>query len=82
MIKRECIESKVKEVLAEYFGITEEQVHPESHIYNDLGADSLDQVDVIMQCEEYFDIDIPDEEEAKIQYVKELIDVIEKLKNK
>ncbi len=71
------IEEKVKEIIAEQLGIEVEQIKPESKFVDDLGADSLDVVELIMAFEEAFDIEIPDEDAEKIQTVKDVIDYIQ-----
>ena len=70
------IEEKVKEIIAEQLGIEIDQIKPESKFVDDLGADSLDVVELIMAFEEAFDIEIPDEDAEKIQTVKDVIDYI------
>ncbi|RUM60474.1 MAG: acyl carrier protein [Persephonella sp.] len=71
------IEEKVKEIIAEQLGIEVDQIKPESKFVDDLGADSLDVVELIMAFEEAFDIEIPDEDAEKIQTVKDVIDYIQ-----
>ena len=70
------VEEKVKEIIAEQLGIEVDQIKPESKFVDDLGADSLDVVELIMAFEEAFDIEIPDEDAEKIQTVKDVIDYI------
>ncbi len=71
------IEEKVKEIIAEQLGIEVDQIKPESKFVDDLGADSLDVVELIMAFEEAFNIEIPDEDAEKIQTVKDVIDYIQ-----
>lgn len=69
---------KVKEIIVDQLGVEEEEVVLEASFIDDLGADSLDIVELIMAFEEEFDIEIPDEEAEKIKTVN---DVVEYLKN-
>ena len=71
------IEAKVKDIVVQQLGVTAEQVTPEASFIDDLGADSLDTVELVMEFEEEFDITIPDEEAEKIQTVGQAIDYIE-----
>ncbi len=64
--------------MAEQLGVDKEKVKPETSFVNDLGADSLDTVELVMELEEEFDINIPDEAAEKIQTVGEAIGFIEK----
>ena len=72
------IAKRVKEIVAEQLGVEEAQVVPEASFMDDLGADSLDTVELVMALEEEFDIEIPDEDAEKIKTVKDAIDYIEK----
>jgi acyl carrier protein len=67
------IEAKVKEIIVEQLGVDEAQVKPEASFIDDLGADSLDTVELVMAFEEKFDIEIPDEEAEKIRTVGDAI---------
>jgi len=69
--------SKVKEIIVDQLGIEEEDVAPDASFIDDLGADSLDIVELIMAFEEEFDIEIPDEDAEKITSVQEAIEYIE-----
>ena len=60
-------EERVKKIVAEQLGVEEEQVTPEASFMDDLGADSLDTVELVMALEEEFDIEISDEDAEKIQ---------------
>jgi acyl carrier protein len=69
-------ESKVKEIIVEQLGVDSTEVVSEASFINDLGADSLDTVELVMAFEEEFGIEIPDEEAEKIQTVGNAIDYI------
>ena len=68
---------KVKEVIIDKLGVEEDKIVPEASFVDDLGADSLDTVELIMQLEEEFGIEIPDEEAEKMTTVKSVVDYIE-----
>lgn len=68
---------KVKEVIIDKLGVEEDKIVPEASFVDDLGADSLDTVELIMQLEEEFGIEIPDEEAEKMTTVKSVADYIE-----
>ncbi len=70
------IEKKVIKIIAEKFGIDESEVKPEASFIDDLGADSLDIVELVMELEEQYGIEIPDEEAEKIKTVQDAIDYI------
>ena len=70
------IEQKVKDIIVEQLGVDAGEVKPEASFVNDLGADSLDTVELVMALEESFDMEIPDEEAEKIQTVGQAIDYI------
>lgn len=74
----ENIEEKVKEIVADRLGVDPEEVTPEASFVEDLGADSLDTVELVMALEEEFGIEIPDEDAEKIQTVGDAIDYIQK----
>lgn len=67
---------KVKEIIADQLGIDEDEVVPGASFIDDLGADSLDIVELIMAFEEEFDMEIPDEDAEKIKTVKDVLDYI------
>ena len=70
------VEEKVKEIIVDQLGVDEKQVNPEASFVDDLGADSLDTVELVMALEEEFDIEIPDEDAEKIATVKNAVDYI------
>jgi acyl carrier protein len=70
------VEKRIKEIVAEQLGVEESQVLNESSFMDDLGADSLDTVELVMALEEEFDIEISDENAEKIQTVQDAIDYI------
>lgn len=72
------VEEKVKKIICEQLGVKEEDVVPEASFVDDLGADSLDQVELIMAMEEEFDLSISDEEAEKIVRVRDVIEYVEK----
>ena len=72
------IESKVKAIIVDKLGVDEAEVKPEASFTNDLGADSLDTVELIMEFEKAFDITIPDDASGEIQTVGQAIDYIER----
>lgn len=71
------VEQKVKQIIVEQLGVDESQVDNTASFVDDLGADSLDIVELVMAFEEAFEIDIPDEDAEKIQTVKDAIDYID-----
>ena len=72
------IEARVKKIIAEQLGVEESQVTSEKAFVADLGADSLDTVELVMELEEEFDITIPDDAAEKIQTVGQAVEFIEK----
>lgn len=76
-MSREQVEQKVKQIIVEQLGVDENQVDNTASFVDDLGADSLDIVELIMAFEEAFELDIPDEDAEKITTVKDAIDYIE-----
>jgi len=70
------IEERVKKIIIEQLGVKEEEVKHESSFVDDLGADSLDTVELVMALEEEFNLEIPDEEAEKITNVQQAIDYI------
>tara|TARA_Y100000590_G_C15146065_1_gene798018 strand:- start:279 stop:512 length:234 start_codon:yes stop_codon:yes gene_type:complete len=71
------VEEQVKKIVVDHLGIEESKVTPESKFIDDLGADSLDTVELVMAFEEKFAIEIPDDAAETIQTVKDAIDYIE-----
>jgi acyl carrier protein len=78
--KSMAVEDRIKKIIAEQLGVDEDEVVPEASFVDDLGADSLDTVELVMAFEEEFDIEIPDEDAEKIltvgraiEYIKEKI---------
>ena len=72
------IEEKIKKIICEQLDVSEDDVVPEASFIDDLGADSLDQVELIMAMEEEFDISIPDDDAETIATVQNAIDYIKK----
>ena len=70
------IESKVKNIITDQLGVSEDEIKPESSFIEDLGADSLDIVELVMAMEEEFEVEIPDEEAANIKTVGDAINYI------
>jgi acyl carrier protein len=71
-----ALEDKVKEIIVDQLGVEPDQVKPEAAFIDDLGADSLDTVELVMALEEEFDMEIPDEDAEKIRTVGNAIDYI------
>jgi len=71
------VAEKVKQIIVEQLGVDEAEVTPTASFVDDLGADSLDTVELVMALEEAFEIDIPDEDAEKIQTVQQAIDYIQ-----
>ncbi|KAA3608022.1 MAG: acyl carrier protein [Planctomycetota bacterium] len=71
------IEEKVYEIICEHMGASRDKLAPETSFINDLGADSLDTVELVMEFESAFDITIPDEDAEKIQTVGDAINYIQ-----
>ena len=73
-----AVEDKVKQIIVEQLQVDEAEVTPTASFQEDLGADSLDVVELVMQFEESFDLEIPDEEAEKIKTVQDAADYIKK----
>ena len=73
-----AVDEKVKQIIVEQLGVEESEVTPNASFVDDLGADSLDTVELVMAFEEAFDIEIPDEDAEKIRTVQDAIDYVEK----
>ena len=71
-----AVEEKVKQIIVEQLGVDEGEVTPKASFVDDLGADSLDTVELVMALEDEFGLDIPDEEAEKIKTVQNAIDYI------
>ena len=70
-------EEKVKQIIVEQLGVDEAEVTPNAHFVDDLGADSLDIVELVMAFEEAFEIEIPDEDAEKIRTVQDAVTYID-----
>ena len=76
------VEQRVKEIIVEQLGVNPEQVTPQASFIEDLGADSLDTVELVMALEEKFGIEVPDEQAEKLQSVGDVIKYIEEAQQK
>ncbi len=76
-MSKDDIIKKVEEIISEQLGVDESQITPEAKFVDDLGADSLDTVELVMALEEEFDLEISDEEAEKLTTVQKVIDYIE-----
>ena len=76
------VEERVKQIIVEQLGVDEAEVTPTASFVDDLGADSLDTVELVMALEEEFEIEIPDEDAEKITTVQQAIDYISERRNK
>ena len=72
-----ALEERVTDIIVEHLNVSRDEVVPEASFVDDLGADSLDIVELVMAMEEEFDIEIPDEDAEKIQKVKDAVAYIE-----
>ena len=77
--KKDCAE-KVKQIVGEQLGVDESEVTPSASFVDDLGADSLDQVELVMALEEAYSLEIPDEDAEKIQSVRDAYNYIDQHK--
>ncbi len=75
---RNEMQKKVVDIIANQLGVDKEMVTPEANVVDDLGADSLDVVELVMALEEAFDLEIPDEEAEKIRTVKDIFEYLAK----
>ncbi|WP_404789232.1 acyl carrier protein [Altericista sp. CCNU0014] len=75
-MSKDEIFSKVKSIVAEQLSVEEDQVTPDANFQNDLNADSLDVVEMVMALEEAFDVEIPDEAAEEIKTVQDAVDYI------
>jgi acyl carrier protein len=80
MASKDAIFEKVKAIIVDQLGVEEEEVTPEAHFIEDLGADSLDIVELIMALEEEFEIEVPDEDAEKIATVGDAVEYIKERK--
>jgi len=69
-------EKRIKEIIMEQLGVDEDQITSEASFIDDLGADSLDTVELVMAFEEEFDVEIPDEDAEKIRTVKDVLEYL------
>jgi acyl carrier protein len=76
------IEERVKKIVAEQLGVKEEEITPDASFVDDLGADSLDTVELVMALEEEFETEIPDEDAEKIETIKDAVNYINEHKSK
>ncbi|NLI81195.1 MAG: acyl carrier protein [Deltaproteobacteria bacterium] len=75
---KSAIQAKVTDIIANQLGVEKGIITAEANVVDDLGADSLDVVELVMALEEAFNLEIPDEEAEKIRTVKDIFDYIEK----
>ncbi len=76
------IEERVKKIVAEQLGVKEEEITPEASFVDDLGADSLDTVELVMALEEEFETEIPDEDAEKIETIQDAVNYIKSHQHK
>lgn len=76
-MSEKSVEEKVKDIIVEQLGVTPEQVTPQASFIEDLGADSLDTVELVMAFEEEFGVEVPDEDAEKLQTVGDVIKYVE-----
>jgi len=81
-MSEKSIEDKVKEIIVEQLSVNPEQVTPEAKFIDDLGADSLDVVELVMAFEEQFSVEVPDEDAEKLTSVGDVIKYIEEKQDK
>ena len=81
-MSEKTIEQRVKDIIVEQLGVNADRVNPEAKFIEDLGADSLDTVELVMALEEEFGNEIPDEQAEKLQSVGDVIKYIEDLQQK
>jgi acyl carrier protein len=77
-----AVEDKIREIVVEQLSVTAEEVIPESSFTDDLGADSLDIVELVMAIEEEYGLEIPDDDAEKIQTIQDAINYVEERVNK
>jgi len=76
-MERKALESKIVDIITNQLGVEREAVTAEANVIDDLGADSLDVVELVMALEESFDVEIPDEDAEKIRTVKDIFDYLD-----
>lgn len=74
----QTIQERVKQVIVEQLGCTSDEVHPSTRLFEDLEADSLDQIELVMQLEESFGISIPDSDVESLGTVQQIVDYVER----
>ena len=79
MAAEKSIDQRIKDIIVEQLGVNADQVTPEAKFIEDLGADSLDTVELVMALEEEFGLEIPDEEAEKLQTVGDVIKYVEEV---
>ncbi len=77
-----AVEDKVRDIIVEQLGVAPEEVVPEASFIDDLGADSLDIVELVMAIEEEFGLEIPDDDAEKLQSIADAINYVEERTNK
>lgn len=70
--------AKIKQIIKEKLGVTEDKIVPSANLVVDLGADSLDKVEIVMAVEDSFNLEIPDEDAEKIRTFQDVLDYVEK----
>ncbi len=75
------VKSKVSDIIANQLGVDREMITPEAHVVDDLGADSLDIVELVMALEEAFDLEIPDDDAERIRTVQDIYQYLESRMN-
>lgn len=78
-MSKETTEDRFKEVITDILGTPENEIHPDTNIVTDLGADSLDIVGIVIACEEEFGVSISDEDAKNVKTFQEAVDLINKL---
>lgn len=81
-VATDSVEEKVKSIISKQMGVSDEKITNESSFVNDLGADSLDTVELVMEFEDAFELNIPDEDAEKIQTVSDAVNYIKENVNK